>query len=84
LGDTATDPKLLILRLHRVPFIDVTGIQCLEDAIVGLQKRGVRVLLCEANERVLQKLHKAGVFETLSPAHYFASLSGALHAANLP
>ena len=83
LRDTATDPKLLILRLHRVPFIDVTGIQCLEDAIVGLQKRGVRVLLCEANERVLQKLHKAGVFETLSPAHYFASFSGALLAANL-
>ncbi len=83
LRDTATDPKLLILRLHRVPFIDVTGIQCLEDAIVGLQKRGVTVLLCEANERVLQKLHKAGVFETLSPAHYFASLSGALLAANL-
>jgi SulP family sulfate permease len=78
LRDTATDPKVLILRLQRVPFIDVTGLQCLEDAISNLQKRGVRVLLCEANERVLAKLRKAGVFETLPDSNYFESLSGAL------
>jgi len=78
LRDTATDPKVLIIRLQRVPFMDVTGLQCLEDAITGLQKRGVKVLLCEANERVLLKLRKAGVFETLPDGHYFDSLAGAL------
>ena len=82
LRDTATDPKVLILRLQRVPFMDVTGLQCLEDAIAGLQKRGVRVLLCEANERVLLKLRKAGIFEMLPDGHYFESLSGALLAAS--
>ena len=78
LRETATDPKVLIMRLQRVPFIDVTGLQCLEDAILALQKRGITVLLCEANERVLLKLRKAGVFDVLPPAHYFDSLSGAL------
>ena len=82
LRDTATDPKVLIIRLQRVPFMDVTGLQCLEDAISGLQKRGVRVLLCEANERVLLKLRKAGVFETLPNSNYFETLSGALLAAS--
>jgi SulP family sulfate permease len=82
LRDTATDPKILIMRLQRVPFIDVTGLQCLEDAILGLQKRGVRVLLCEANERVLLKMRKAGLFESLPEGHYFQSLSGALLAAS--
>jgi len=82
LRDTATDPKVLILRLQRVPFMDVTGLQCLEDAIAGLQKRGVRVLLCEANERVLLKLRNAGIFETLPDSNYFESLSGALLAAS--
>lgn len=82
LRDTATDPKVLIMRLQRVPFMDVTGLQCLEDAITGLQKRGVRVLLCEANERVLLKLRKAGIFETLPDSNYFESLSGALFAAS--
>ncbi len=78
LRETATDPKVLIMRLQRVPFIDVTGLQCLEDAILALQKRDITVLLCEANERVLLKLRKAGVFDVLPPAHYFDSLSGAL------
>ncbi|MEI8399349.1 MAG: SulP family inorganic anion transporter [Alcaligenaceae bacterium] len=78
LRETATDPKILIIRLQRVPFIDATGLQCLEDAISDLQKRGIKVLLCEANERVLQKLKKAGVFEILPPAYYFESLPGAL------
>ena len=78
LRDTATDPKVLIIRLQHVPFMDVTGLQCLEDAITGLQKRGVKVLLCEANERVLLKLRKAGVFETLPEGYYFDSLAGAL------
>jgi SulP family sulfate permease len=82
LHETATDPKILIMRLQRVPFIDVTGLQCLEDSISGLQKRGVRVLLCEANERVLLKMRKAGLFESLPEGHYFQSLSGALLAAS--
>jgi hypothetical protein len=38
--------------------------------------------LCEANERVLLKLRKAGIFETLPDGHYFESLSGALLAAS--
>jgi SulP family sulfate permease len=82
LRDTATDPKVLIIRLQHVPFMDVTGLQCLEDAISGLQKRGVRVLLCEANERVLLKLRKAGMFETLPNSNYFETLSDALLSAS--
>ena len=82
LRETATAPKVLILRLHRVPFMDITGLQCLEDAIAGLQKRGVKVVLCEASSRVLVKMRHAGLFEVLQPNHYFESLSGALRCAS--
>lgn len=58
---THTDPRLLIIRLRRVPFMDITGIQTLEDVMQKLRARGVAVVLCEANERVLGKLRKAGV-----------------------
>lgn len=74
---THTDPDILILRLRRVPFTDITGIQTLEEAIVKLQKRGVRVMLCEANERVQSKLEKAGILERLAEGDYaddFATL----------
>ncbi len=62
---THTDPAVLVIRLRRVPFIDITGIQSLQEAIGQLQRRGVRVLVCEANARVRAKLVKAGLFETL-------------------
>ena len=69
---THSDPQTLIIRLHRVPFMDITGIQMLEEVIVALQKRGVRVLLCEANERVLAKLSKAGALAKLGTDGYDA------------
>ena len=56
-------PVTLIVRLDRVPFMDITGIQTLEEVIGKLRKRGVRVLLCEANERVYGKLQTAGVLD---------------------
>ncbi|MCB5194766.1 SulP family inorganic anion transporter [Deefgea salmonis] len=78
LAATHTDPKVLVIRLLRVPFIDITGLQVLDGAIAQLQHRGVRVLLCEANVRVLAKLERAGVMATLGAAHYCADLAGAI------
>ena len=75
---THTDPDTLIIRLHRVPFMDITGIQTLEEVVGELRNRGVRVLLCEANERVLAKLDKAGVLETLGSDGYETHLGAAL------
>jgi SulP family sulfate permease len=53
--------QTLIIRLRRVPFMDITGIQVLEEVMQKLRLRGIRVMLCEANQRVLAKLQRAGV-----------------------
>jgi SulP family sulfate permease len=58
---THTEPACLVLRLRQVPFIDMTGLQALTAVVQSLQRRGVQVVLCEANERVLAKLQRAGV-----------------------
>ena len=58
---THTDPETLVIRLRLVPFMDITGIQTLENVIAKLAKRGIRVVICEANPRVRHKLEKAGV-----------------------
>lgn len=58
---THTDPKGLIIRLRRVPFMDITGIQTLDAVIAKLRKRSIQVVLSEANTRVLGKLRRAGV-----------------------
>lgn len=67
---THTDPHILILRLRRVPFMDITGLQTIEEVIGKLEKRGVRVMLCEANPRVRAKLWKTGIVELLEAGDY--------------
>jgi len=78
LAQTHTDPETLIIRLKRVPFMDITGLQTLLEVIEQLQKRSIVVKLCEANEKVLGKLDKAGILQALGSQHYHADFSGAL------
>ncbi len=80
LNITHTDPRVLIVRLRWVPFIDITGIQTLEEVIYEMQRRGVRVILCGAKPRVAAKLHKAGTLALLGPDNVFKEFSDALSA----
>ena len=77
------DPKTLIIRLRRVPFMDITGLQALEEAVENLKKRGVSVILCEANPRVRHKLQRAGILDLLGKERYSESFAQALSAADI-
>ena len=78
LASTHTDPRVLILRLRWVPFMDITGVQALEEAIEDLHRRGVRVMITGANPRVAAKLDKAGVTRLIGPENICANLLEAL------
>lgn len=81
LGRTKTDPRCIVIQLAHVPFMDITGIQALEEATENLERRGVRVLICEARPNVLAKLTRAGlVGEQAGRQRYFQELSAALSA----
>lgn len=81
LANTHTTPKMLIIRLKWVPFIDITGLQTLEEVIRDLQKRGVSVMLSGANDKVNNKLVKAGIVELIGKTANFKSFELALDAA---
>lgn len=83
LAQTHTDPRILVIRLRRVPFMDITGLQTLEEAILNLEKRGIRIILCEANERVREKLDKAGILAAIEPEDYFDDFAAAIARCNL-
>jgi sulfate permease, SulP family len=83
LAGTHTDPRVLIIQLQRVPFIDITGLQTLEEVIRDLQRRHVIVLLCGANERVLGKLEKAGISELIGAKRYYQEFVDALSASSV-
>lgn len=78
LSQTHTDPELLVICLKRVPFMDITGLQTLEEVIQQLHKRQIVVKLCEANSKVLGKLERTGILRLLGPEHYHHTLGTAL------
>lgn len=61
------EARVVILRLGRVPFIDATGLQTLEEIIEQFRHRGTHVLLCEANARLTAKLERAEIPRLLQP-----------------
>jgi SulP family sulfate permease len=61
LAQSRTDPRWMIIRLGRVPFMDATGLQTLQEVVEKLTHRGVNVVLTEANPRVLTKLQRMGI-----------------------
>ncbi len=78
LAHTHTEPRALVIRLRRVPFMDITGIETLKTVAAKLQARGVAVVLCEANERVKTKLVRAGVIADGQAEGYADRLGPAL------
>jgi SulP family sulfate permease len=85
LRQTHSDPRHIVIRLRRVPFMDITGLQTLEEAIANLNQRGVQVLLCEARPRVLRKLVRAGIVSRKDrPRRYYRDLPLALASIDAP
>jgi len=56
LGRIGRTPKVVILRLDRVPFIDSSGIHVLETVVRLARERGARVILCDMPRPVWEML----------------------------
>lgn len=78
---STTPPRSLIIRLGRVPFMDVTGLEALSETLRSLEQRGTRVILCEANRRVLRKLARSRIVRREDrPVRYYREFENALEA----
>ena len=65
-------PKVRIIRMRRVPFMDSTGIHNLEVLIEQSQKEGVQIVLSGVNPQVRKTLEKAE-FNKLIPTENICS-----------
>jgi SulP family sulfate permease len=72
------EPKILIIRLKWVPFMDITAIQTLEEIIENFKKRQIHVVICGANPRVAHKLDRAGIIDLIGTNHIYPSFDVAL------
>ena len=65
-------PRVRIIRMRKVPFVDSTGIHNLTNLCLMSQAEGIQVVLSGVNEKVQAVLHKAG-FDTMLGADNICS-----------
>ncbi len=82
LGVTHLDPTRLVIRLRRVPFMDITGLHALEEAVDNFKRRGVAVTLCEANPKVRGKLMRTELLQKLGAGGYFETFPQAIRSSS--
>ncbi|MBP3298748.1 MAG: sulfate permease [Muribaculaceae bacterium] len=75
-------PKVRIIRMRKVPFIDATGLHNLEILIDSSHQEGIEVVLSGVNENVRAVLHKAGVDNKVGAENICPHISKALEVAN--
>ena len=74
----AKAPRIVILRMRAVPYLDATGLNALEDAILGLKKRGTRVMLAGIQAQPLDMMERGGAVHTVGDDNVFRDTSAAL------
>ena len=71
-------PKVRIIRMRKVPFIDSTGIHNLTNLCHISQKEGIIIVLSGVNARVHETLEKAGFYELLGEQNICSNINEAL------
>lgn len=72
---THTEPKTIIFQMQDVPFIDMTGLETLEEVLEKYHHHGVTTYLCEANPVVSQKIAKAGILKWVAGQRVFENIN---------
>ena len=75
LGDR---PKVRIIRMRKVPFIDSTGIHNLTSLCKMSQKEKITIVLSGVNEKVHKTLEKSGFYELLGKQNICPNINLAL------
>ena len=75
LGDR---PKIRIIRMRKVPFIDSTGIHNLTTLCHMSQKENIHIILSGVNEHVHKTLEKSGFYELLGKENICSNINEAL------
>ena len=79
--DLNQQPKILILRMRNVPFIDATGINRLKEICRQLQLKGTTVIISGANHEVKKELLKANIYAMISKYNIHDNIYGAIQRA---
>ncbi|MFZ4454958.1 MAG: SulP family inorganic anion transporter [Bacteroidales bacterium] len=75
-------PKIRIIRMRKVPFIDSTGLHNLESFVVKSRKEKIHIILSGVNEKVRNALEKSTIVSAIGTENICPSILVALDKAN--
>ncbi|MCQ2208874.1 MAG: sulfate permease [Paludibacteraceae bacterium] len=78
----AETPKVRIIRMRKVPFIDSTGLHNLENLCIQSKKAGIKVVLSGVNPHVERTLLKANMDKLLGKENICPNINVALETAS--
>ncbi|MEO5692547.1 MAG: SulP family inorganic anion transporter [Usitatibacter sp.] len=76
----ADPPRAVIFEMHKVIYIDNTGLDAFESLQRSLSQRGSRLVLVGLNDQPRGMLSRAGFLEDIGTSNVFATLETALEA----
>src|SRR5690554_924590 len=72
------NPKVVILRMRHVLFVDATGIYRLKEVIKKFENENTTIILSGVNEQVLSDLERAEIYDVIPPENFVASIDKAV------
>lgn len=76
-------PKVRIIRMRKVPFVDSTGLHNLQLLIESSHREGIKIVLSGVRDNVRADLHKAGIDRLIGDEHICDHISKAVVVANV-
>jgi SulP family sulfate permease len=74
-------PKVLVLRMRNVPFMDATGVHALEQVQENCDKSGTALVLCGVHDQPLQALHRSQYLKAIGRQNVTRNIDQALERA---
>src|SRR5690554_3574507 len=78
IADLNQQPKVLILRMRHVPFIDATAVNRLRELCTQLLAKGTFVIISGANREVKKELLQAGLYQLVGKNNIHGNIREAL------
>ncbi len=78
MSDLKEKPKVLVIRMRHVPFIDATAINRLKEFHKNLQPTGAKIVISGANRKVREELYKADFYSIIGSNNILGHISEAM------
>ena len=78
LVNTHTRPKVIILRMRYVPFIDITGLYRLREVITAFKEKNILIILSGVRQELQEEFEQHGLYSVIDKNHVFENIQAAL------